>query len=154
MKVMQKFVSSFACLLVVSLTASAAGVLPKGYTEIEYIQGNGSNARIVTDYTPVPGKDKIEAEVEFPTLDTATIWCARGSTSSTDTWSLFMLNNTFRFDYFNDTTKVIAGFTCAADKRYKVVAEGCKFDIYSDGIRSGESTINFEFPLRVSAGRR
>ena len=130
----------FACAAIaagVSLTASAAGVLPEGYTEVEYIQGNGSNARIVTDYTPVPGKDKIEAEVEFPTLDTATIWCARGSTASTDAWSLFMLDNTFRFDYFNDTIRKVAGFTCAANKRYKVVAEGCKFDFYSDGSRSG-----------------
>lgn len=137
MNSVQKFVCGFVCLTAVSFTASAAGVLPEGYTEIEYIQGNGSNARIVTDYTPVPGKDKIEAEVEFPTLDTATIWCARGSTASTDTWSLFMSDNTFRFDYFNDTTRKVAGFTCAANKRYKVVAEGCKFDIYSDGSRSG-----------------
>ena len=133
----------FACAAIaagVSLTASAAGVLPKGYTEIEYIQGNGSNARIVTNYTPVPGKDKIEAEVEFPTLDTATIWCARGSTASTDTWSLFMVDNKFRFDYFNDTTRKV-DFTCAANKRYKVVAEGCKFDIYSAGSRSGGMSI-------------
>lgn len=138
MNSVQKLVCGFVCLTAVSFTASAAaGALPEGYTEVEYIQGNGSDARIVTNYTPVPGKDKIEAEVEFPTLDTATIWCARGSTASTDTWSLFMSDNTFRFDYFNDTTKPVAGFTCAANKRYKVVVEGCKFDIYSDGSRSG-----------------
>ena len=35
------------------MTATAA--LPSGYLEFEYIQGNGSNARIVLDdYTPTP----------------------------------------------------------------------------------------------------
>ena len=108
-------------------SAYAAGALPAGYTEIEYIQGNGSNARIVTDYVPTPNNDKIEAVVSFPTLDkTMTIWCARGSSTSTATWTMFMLNDggyKLRFDYGSNTTKYFSP-TLSADTKYTVTAEG------------------------------
>ena len=120
----------------------AAGQLPAGYTEVEYIQGNGLDARIVTDYKPVPGTDKIEAEVEFPVLDdkTMTIWCARGKTSTDDTWSLIERSPNgstwrLRFDYADSTDGEIADFNCETDKRYKFVAEGSHFDVYSGGSR-------------------
>ena len=107
MKVLPKFLSALAlCAAVSATTTFAAGLLPSGYTEIEYIQGNGSNARIVTDYTPNPSTDKIELEVEWPanTLGVnQAIWCARGSDTTVNTWTMFMLgkdgDNKLRFDY-------------------------------------------------------
>ena len=104
-------VRNFACSFMVfaamsAASAFAAGTLPAGYTEVEYIQGNGSNARIVTDYTPNPSTDKIELEVEWPanTLGVnQAIWCARGSDTTVNTWTMFMLgkdgDNKLRFDY-------------------------------------------------------
>ena len=73
-------------------SAWAAVTLPAGYTEVEYIQGNGTDARIVTDYTPAPNTDKMEAVVEWPSgLQNANhaIWCARGSDSQVNSWTLF-----------------------------------------------------------------
>ena len=55
------FVLAFAAFAAAS--AFAAGSLPSGYTEIEYVQGPG-NGRFVTDYTPQPNTDKVEAVVE------------------------------------------------------------------------------------------
>ena len=72
-----------------AVIAQAAGMLPAGYTEIEYIQGNGLNTRIVTDYTPQPNTDKIEAVVEWPT-DTLNanqaVWCSRGDDTQVNSW--------------------------------------------------------------------
>ena len=57
---------------------AANAALPSGYMEFEYIQGNGIDARIITDYTPKPNQDKVEAVVSFPSgaLDkNQAIWC-------------------------------------------------------------------------------
>ena len=84
MLMVKKFAYVFMVFAAMSAaSAYAAGTLPAGYTEVEYIQGNGTNARILTDYTPTPNADKIEAVVSFPTLDKSmTIWCARGRGTS------------------------------------------------------------------------
>ena len=66
-----KLASVFACLAALApIAAQAAGELPSGYTEIEYIQGPG-NGRFVTDFTPAPNTDKIEAVVEWTASITA-----------------------------------------------------------------------------------
>ena len=109
--------------------------IPAGYTEVEYIQGNGSNARIVTDYVPTPNADKIEAVVEWPANTLAAnvnhaVWCARGATTTTDTWTLFALGSSsgtnLRFDY-----KVTVGSNLtpalAIGTKYTVAAEGNVF---------------------------
>jgi len=121
-----------AAVLCGAFAAQAAGeLIPAGYTEIEYIQGNGSNARIVTDYTPQPNTDKIEAVVEWPANTLAAnvnhaVWCARGATTTTDTWTLFALGTNFRFDY-----KATPGTTLtpalATGTKYTVAAEGNVF---------------------------
>ena len=117
------------CIVLAALcatSAQAAGSLPAGYTEIEYIQAPG-NGRIVTDYTPQPNIDKIEAVVEWPANTLAAnvnhaVWCARGATTTTDTWTLFALGTNFRFDY-----KVTPGTALtpalATGTKYTVVAE-------------------------------
>ena len=132
MNKMGKIACAFLCLAAVAapIAAFAAGTLPAGYTEVEYIQGNGTNARILTDYTPNPATDKIEAVVEFPSLDaTMNVWCARGSTPSTATWSLFVLNSSgykFRFDY-NNTAGNYATTALSANTKYTVTADGPTF---------------------------
>ena len=76
--------------------AQASGTVPAGYTEVEYIQGNGY-VRITTDYTPNPSADKVEVVVEWPngTLNNnQAVWCARvGSGANNASWTLFLLNS-------------------------------------------------------------
>ena len=107
----------------------AAGTLPPGYTEIEYIQGPG-NARIVTDYTPQPNTDKIEAVVECPANTIAAnvnqaIWCARGNGLSVDSWTLFILGTQFRFDYMpsGDAVSLTPDFAISTGTKYTITAE-------------------------------
>ncbi|MBO4708432.1 MAG: hypothetical protein J5727_01490, partial [Kiritimatiellae bacterium] len=131
------FVLAFAAMSAAS--AFAAGTLPSGYTEVEYIQPSG-NARIVTDYTPQPNIDKIEAVVEFTTLDATqrAIWCARAS-FNTYSWTLFV--NTakkFRFDY-RDTTSKYADVVLEANSKYTVTAASNRFDFVS-ATQSGSYT--------------
>ena len=104
--------------------------IPAGYTEIEYIQGNGSNTRIVTDYTPQPNIDKIEAVVEWPanTLNASqAIWCSRGNGTQVDSWTLFYLNDNkkFRFDYMPNghAVSLTPDFTAATGTKYTITAE-------------------------------
>ncbi|MBQ3314764.1 MAG: hypothetical protein IJG70_02235 [Kiritimatiellae bacterium] len=107
----------------------AAGTLPPGYTEIEYIQGPG-NARIVTDYMPQPNTDKIEAVVECPANTIAAnvnqaIWCARGNGLSVDSWTLFILGTQFRFDYMpsGDAVSLTPDFAISTGTKYTITAE-------------------------------
>jgi len=50
-----------------AFAAQAAGSLPSGYTEVEYIQGDGSTGYLVTDFSPDPSNDTIVAEAELTT---------------------------------------------------------------------------------------
>ena len=85
--------------------AQAAGTLPDGYTEVQYIQGDGKS-RIKTNYTPDPQKDKVEAVVEWPDstslVNNQAVWCARKG-GNEKTWTLFKIDNCIRLDY-NTTT--------------------------------------------------
>ena len=123
MKVMQKFVSSFACLLVVSLTASAAGVLPEDCLALEYIEttttGVAGNAGqgdqyILLNYTPT-SNSVVEAEVAMLAKDyNQSIFCARGAKNNENAFSLFWIgigsdpNKGLRYDY--DTAMQYSGF--------------------------------------------
>ena len=100
----------------------AAGTLPPGYTEIEYIQGSG-NARIVTDYTPNPNTDKVEAVVEWPANTIAAnmnqaVWCARGNGTQVDSWTQFLIGTQFRFDYMpsGDAVSLTPDFAISTGK--------------------------------------
>ena len=113
--------------------ATAVAALPSGYLEFEYIKGNGTDARIITDYTPTPNQDKIEAVVSFPsgTLNqNQAIWCARGASTSTATWTLFVLSSSgykFRFDYGNTIGTAVTPALSATDAKYTVTANGPAF---------------------------
>ena len=109
------------------------GMIPEGYTEIEYIQGDGSSSRILTDYVPQPNIDKIEAVVSFPTVDkTSTIWCTRGATSSTDSWTVFMVNDSgykFRLDYGTSKNGYASPLNVTAGVKYTITAEDKRIDV-------------------------
>ena len=112
-----------------ALTKSAqADGIPDGYTEVEYIQGNGSNARIVTDYIPKPNLDKIEAVVEFPSSTLGAnqvIWCARYGAQDT-TWTLFVRNDSkYRFDYGSPSS--------LSDTLSPALTEGVKYTVTAEG---------------------
>ena len=113
------------------ITPPANGArIPEGHTEIEYIQGNGSDARIVTDYIPNPATDKIEAVFQFPASTLAnnvnhTIWCAR-TDGNVKTWTLFVLNKAYRFDY-NTTQNSVSGTDLNTTEIYTVTADGNEF---------------------------
>ena len=107
------------------------GKLPAGYTEVQYIQGNGEDARIVTSYIPHPQTDKAEAVVEWPSSvgdalsGNQGVWCARGSTTSTASWTLHMLGNSggkFRFDY-NSASGNLLEPALSTDVKYTVTAD-------------------------------
>ena len=134
MNMVKKLVCGVVCAAVALGAASAwaAGTLPAGYTEVEYIEGNGTDGRIVTDYVPTPNDDKIEAVVSFPTLDTTqrAIWCARASFNSSS-WTLFVNNaKKFRFDYGN-TVSQYADVGLATNLKYTVTAAGNQFSFTS-----------------------
>ena len=123
------FVLSFAAMSV-SCAFAAGGDWPEGYTEVEYIQGNGNGARIVTDYTPRPETDKIEAVVEWPSGTIAAnvnqaVWCARGSGMAVDSWTLFVLGTKFRFDYMPEghAVSLQPDFNVSAGTKYTITAE-------------------------------
>ena len=110
------------CLAAVAAPIAAfasANRLPAGYTEVEYIQGNGY-VRIATDYTPNPTIDKAEAVVEWPDSTSLSgnqaIWCARTG-SNTKTWTLFKIGTQIRLDY-NTTTGTQLTPTVAAGTIY------------------------------------
>ena len=125
-----KFAYGFAFVFAAFAAASAyaAGTLPSGYTEVEYIQGDG-NVRITTDYTPNPTTDKVEAVVEWPdgTLNNnQAVWCARvGSGANNASWTLFLLNSSgykFRFDYSNAAGNYLTP-AVTADTKYTVTVD-------------------------------
>lgn len=101
---------SFAALCgAFAMSAQAAGTLPDGYTEVQYIQGDGKS-RIKTNYTPNPTTDKAEVVVMWPDTTSLNsgiggnqaIWCARTGGNS-KTWTLFKIGTKIRFDYYDKT---------------------------------------------------
>ena len=152
------FVLAFVAMSAASVFA-AAGTLPSGYTEIEYIQGDGSSTCIVTDYTPNPQTDKVEAVVAFPTVNkTSTIWCARGATTSTDSWTLFMLNDNgykFRFDYLSNVSTYVSSLTVTAGVKYTITAEDKRVDVVggaqSDSCEHPQSSFTAGGPISLFA---
>lgn len=105
---MKKLVCGFVLSAAVALCAArgwAAGTLPAGYTEVRYIQGDGSKY-IKTNYTPNPTTDKVEAVVEWPDSTSLSgnqaIWCARNN-GNVKTWTHLLISGKIRLDY-NTTT--------------------------------------------------
>jgi len=135
---MKNAVRSFACACACLFTLASFAALPSGYTRLEYIQGNGTDGRILTDFTPKPTTDKIVAEVAFvSTANNGTIWCARGNGSQVATWTLFRIGDTFRFDY--NTAVAVTTSALLLNNEYTVTAENKTFS-WSGGA-GGSSTL-------------
>ena len=108
-----------------AFAVQAAGSLPSGYTEVEYIQGDGASARLITDYTPNPQTDKIEAVIEWPAETIGgnqQVWCARGTSGTDKTYTLFAIGSNLRFDY-NKTR---------GDLLTPEISEGVKYTVTAD----------------------
>jgi len=88
------------CAVFIAIAPAIAGLTP-----VEYVQGNGTSARIVTDFVANPQTDKYVVEFALTQKDkTSAIWCSRGTTTTTGTWTLFWLNGgPFRYDYATST---------------------------------------------------
>ena len=115
---------------IILLTSSALAELPSGYVQYTYLQGNGTDARVVTDYTPTPNYDTIKAVVEWPSgaFDhNQAIWCARED-GKVKTWTLFALkdgNNgyKYRFDYGSSQSGYLTP-ALSTDVKYTITVEG------------------------------
>ena len=85
----------------------AAAALPmaaeaKTYTTLEWIQGK-TDAYIKSGYTP-KSSDKIEVTLSFnSTSSTYGIFCARGSQTTTTSFTMFLISQTLRIDHGNGT---------------------------------------------------
>ncbi len=99
--------------------AQAAGTLPAGYTEVQYILGNSAKY-IKTNYTPNPTTDKVEAVVEWPDSTSLSgnqaIWCARNN-GNVKTWTHLLISGKIRLDY-NTTTGTQLNPEVVAGTRY------------------------------------
>ena len=113
------------------MTAAALAALPSGYGQSEFIQGDGLSAQIVIgDYTPQPNTDKIEAVVEWPANTIAAnvnhaVWCARGNGLQVNSWTLFAIEQNFRFDYSPNghQATLTSDFSISTGTKYTITAE-------------------------------
>ena len=120
--------------IIILASSVALAELPSGYVEYTYLQGNGVDARVVTDYMPTPNYDTIKAVVEWPSgvFDhNQAIWCAR-EIGAVTTCTLFALkdgNNgyKYRFDYASSQVANLSP-ALATDVKYTITAEGRIFN--------------------------
>ncbi|MBQ6329036.1 MAG: hypothetical protein IJI35_08495 [Kiritimatiellae bacterium] len=108
-------------------------VKAKTCTTLDWIQGK-SNAYIKSGYTPA-STDKIEVTLSFAdTSSTYGILCARGSTTSKDSFTMFLFSQKLRIDHGNGAaSQVTSTFTPAVNTKYVVVADGNTREFLVDG---------------------
>lgn len=121
-----------------ALAVLAASMVPmaaeaKAYTTLDWIRGQ-SGAYIKSGYTP-KSTDKIEVTLLF--VDTSTtygIFCARGSQTTTTSFTMFLVNQKLRIDHGNGTeAQTTSTFTPANNTKYVVVADGNTQEFLVDG---------------------
>ena len=96
-------------------------LIPAEYQQVEYISTNGGGGFVMTDLTPT-GKSSMRM-VATPNSVTASqnFWCARGANSNTQTFTMFSLPTSLRYDYGNETG---SGYgVIAANTKYVLSAE-------------------------------
>jgi len=109
-----------ACL---GLGFAFAGQLSADYVPIAYVQSDGVGQWINTGYTPA-STDKIEMKIRFLKKDaTQCLFCSRGTTTTTNTYTSFVLSNQFRFDHSTNGTGSSVG-SMAKDIDYDVTVDG------------------------------
>ena len=120
---------ALAGILFVFASARAAG-LPSDYTLLESLTSSGAQ-HVITDMKPTC-TDRFEMKFKLANVsDTMTLWCARGSSTSTSTMTAFHLNSTLRFD--RNGTIGTAGAAIAANTDYTVVADYNTFAVTLTG---------------------
>jgi len=116
--------------LIVSLFAFAAlahggfAALPAGYTRLEYVQGNGTDAYLESNFTPNPQTDKVVMEVALTDrTQNQTMFSCRAFNNPQKSWTLFLLGGQgWRFDYVSagttttDTQPIGSRITLTVDK--------------------------------------
>ena len=123
-------------MLIAALCAAAALPMAAGaktYTTLDWIRGQ-SGAYIKSGYTP-KSTDKIEVTLSFVnTSATYGIFCARGNTTSTASFTMFLVSQKIRIDHGNGTgAQTTSTFTPANNTKYVVVADGNTRKFLVDG---------------------
>ena len=133
MNKMTKKVEKALCALLVSAAMLPMAAVAKTYTTLDWIQGE-ANAYIRSGYTP-KSTDKIEVTLSFVNHhSTYGIFCARGNTTSKDSFTLFLVSQKFRIDHGNTTAaQVTSTFTPTDNTKYVVVADGSTREFLVDG---------------------
>ena len=108
-----------------------------GYKPIDYIQSSGSQG-IVLNYTPT-SKDKISLDFAMTnTSSTSCLWCARGSTTGTNSTTAFYISNTgVRCDYGVSATMTTIG-TLAVNTKHNLTMDSNIW--YLDGVQKTSMT--------------
>lgn len=111
----------FALATAFCVSASAA-TLPSGYRELEYVETDG-NQRIITGYKPTDGTETFEMRLMFSRVSgTQTLWCSRGTSTTVNTMTTFLISSKFRYDR-KSSTSVTSSLAPAANKIYTVTVD-------------------------------
>ena len=113
--------SSAVAVLAVLAPLVASAILPFGYTQHAFIQGDGSSGYILTDIVPNPNADTINAEFTLTRSGNQEIWCARKAAND-KTWSFYYTPSKFRFDYYDAYTAYFDEETYTAGDTISVTA--------------------------------
>ncbi len=106
-------------------TFNGWSILPSGYTQLEYIQSAGAQY-LDTGFKPNNNTSiQMSAAIAANLSSNQCFWCARGSTTSTATWTLFNIGGKYRFDYANATGSNLG--TITQDAKLKLNADGNRF---------------------------
>ena len=112
------------------------GGIPAEYQPVEYISSSGAQW-LNTGFTPAC-TDRIEMKLNFNNkTDTQCLWCSRGTSTSTSTFTCFMISgNKLRFDRNTNTAGGnVLSPTAGADQT--VVADGYTLKCTLDGNDAG-----------------
>ena len=133
---MKRSASAFAVLLltVAMGLVSVSAALPSGYTEVGWVQATGSQW-VLSGYTPAC-TDRIEMKVRFlpAQYKNWTLFCARGTSATTATFTCYWLNY---YLYFNRNTDASTVSTISLGSSFYdrvVVADGNTLTCSIDGV--------------------
>jgi len=105
--------------------AKGFAALPSGYTRVQYVQGNGTDAYLESNFALVPATDKIVCEVEPTAVNiNQSVFSSRGNLNANPLWCLTLRSDnggSIRYDFNvtgTPTGSIIAG------TRYTFTAEG------------------------------
>lgn len=105
-------------------------LVPNIYQELDYIESVGGQG-IIVNYKPV-STDKIQSTFAMTKLNvTSCLWCARGSTTATNSLTSFYISNSgVRCDYGTNATMTNIG-TLVVNTKHTLLMDGNKW--YLDG---------------------